>query len=118
MTTYFWDVIFNHYADFEGRATRTQFWLFQLWMAIFFILLMVCMLVATALEIRLLAWGSVLATLLFMLGIIIPNIAIHARRLHDINFSGWWLLLWLIGPGNLIILIFCCLPTVDENNEF
>ena len=33
---------------------------------------------------------------LFGLGTLLPGLALGARRLHDINKSGWWLLIWLI----------------------
>lgn len=118
MKTYFLDVILNHYADFKGRATRKQFWLFQLWGAITFVLLLGCLVLAGIWESQPLAWGSVIGMLLLFVGTLIPNIAIHVRRLHDIDFSGWWLLLNLISLGQFVILIFCCLPSVDEGNRF
>ena len=118
MKTYFLDALTNHYADFEGRANRPQFWWFQWWYFVTFVVLIFLMILGLVFENMFLGIGSLLGMGAFFVGTLIPSIAICVRRLHDINFSGWWILLNLIGPGQLVLLIFYCLPTVDENNQF
>lgn len=72
--------VFTHYAVFEGRARRSEFWYFQL-----FHFVVVFVLGA-------LSFTGFLATLLglYMLASLIPNIAVCWRRFHDIGKSGAW----------------------------
>lgn len=84
-----------HYADFEGRATVQQFWMFTLW---YVILSIGVSIVAKVIGLE------ILATVLD-LALIIPSLAIGARRLHDINKSGWWQLLSFIPIIGWIVLI-------------
>ena len=85
---------FNNYADFSGRASRSEFWLFQ-------VLNIVVLLVSTALiliggggtyvvGVGLLAFWVLIA--------FVPNLAVTVRRFHDHNMSGWWaVLLYVVG---------------------
>jgi uncharacterized membrane protein YhaH (DUF805 family) len=80
----------ERYADFNGRAPRAEYWWFVLAIAIVALLISVIE--------GVLGLGSMFGpygpvTLLFMLALIVPNIAVSVRRLHDTNRSGWWLLL-------------------------
>lgn len=96
---------FKQYADFSGRTSRNDFWMFVL----FHFIIMVGL---SMIDITLLSGLYGLAT-------IIPFIAITARRLHDTNKSGWWQLLELIPfVGLIVIVIFCAQPAVDEGNRF
>jgi uncharacterized membrane protein YhaH (DUF805 family) len=86
------------YADFHGRANRTEYWLFGLFQVIVYLGIM-------GLSVALGASGSIgaavgIGLLLFVivaLGCFIPNLAVLVRRLHDSNRSAWWLLLYLPG---------------------
>ena len=84
-------VCFSKYADFGGRATRSEYW--------WFILFIVLVSVATSLV------SDTLAAL-FSLATLLPSIAAAARRLHDTNRSGWWQLIVLVPVVGLVILIF------------
>ena len=70
------------YASFEGRATRWEYWSFQ-------IVYMIISLLAAAINDKF----SFLISLLFFL----PNITLNARRLHDTNRSGWYMLIPIYG---------------------
>ncbi len=77
---------FNKYADFSGRALRSELW----WFVLFSILGSI---VATILDIMILGYTIEVngpLYLIFLVVIIIPGTAVTARRLHDINKSGWW----------------------------
>ena len=89
LKTYFLDVIKNKYAQFDGRARRAEFWFFSLFYAV----------INTVLG---LIWDPL--TWIFSIATIIPGIAITARRLHDINKSGWCQLLFLIPLVNLVLI--------------
>lgn len=85
------------YADFQGRATRPEFWWFML-------AILLATLVAAIVDDGLIGRGEVLETLVG-LGTIIPSLAVGVRRLHDTDRSGWWQLLHLVPLIGLIVLI-------------
>lgn len=108
---YFIDPIKNHYLDFGGKATRTQYWAF----VGFNLLVYIAVLVLSAILGKIAGFlgGLVfVAYVLFALAILLPWLAIAARRLRDGGFSPWLLLLALIpGIGGLILLILFLLPS-------
>ena len=84
------------YSSFSGRASRSEFWFFYLFILIGYI---VCFTLIMAVSFKLF-WIMVV----FMLGMIIPGLAVTARRLHDINKSGWFQLLPF--PAGILESIF------------
>ena len=105
----------KQYADFSGRARRREYWFFQLFNLIFFIVIVLGLgLIANALG----ANDSIspefglntiigLLIIFYVLALTIPSIAVTIRRLHDTGNSGWMLfisLIPLIGPIWLFIL--------------
>ena len=82
---------FAKFADFNGRAKRPEFW----WFALF------CFIGALLLEVA----GSYVSWI-FSLATLVPSLAVGARRLHDMNKSGWLQLLWLIPILGWIYLIY------------
>jgi len=77
------------YAQFSGRASRSEYWWFQL----FSVLAPVA---AGAISLGL---GTAVQVVL-----IVPGLATSVRRLHDVGRSGWWLLVGLTGIGLLLLL--------------
>lgn len=86
-------VVFEKYAAFEGRASRREFWYFILAnFLISFILGFIEGIVTGAASMpRMSNDGSALSNVYSLL-VFIPSIAVSARRLHDIDKSGWWML--------------------------
>lgn len=80
------------FADFTGRAPRAEFW----W---YFLAVIVASIVARIID-NILGMNLVgpygPISLLLMLGLIVPNIAVSVRRLHDTDRSGWWILLPIV----------------------
>ncbi|MBD9149365.1 MAG: DUF805 domain-containing protein [Spirochaetia bacterium] len=108
---YFLDVFKNHYVDFKGRATRKQYWLYVLFTFIAFLIL-------AAVVSFLGKTGNIIYTLC-QLAILLPSLAILARRLHDTNKSAWWLLLNLVPfIGGLVLFVFALLPSNEGENRF
>jgi uncharacterized membrane protein YhaH (DUF805 family) len=111
-------VCFKKYADFTGRASRPEFWYWQLF------ILIASFVISFTVGFTGGFTGSVNPVLslvpdLFLLAILLPSLAAGARRLHDINKSGWLQLLMLIPLIGLIIMIyFWSQPPVNENNRF
>ena len=86
-------VILKNYVNFEGRATRAEFWWFFLFNLIVGVILSLFGRVGTVLS------G------IWSLAILLPYLGLSVRRLHDINKSGWLMLLGLIPLVGWIILI-------------
>lgn len=61
---------------------------------------------------------SVPLSAIIFLGTVAPSIALNVRRLHDINKSGWWLFIAFVPFGNIVLLVFYCLPSVNEGNNY
>ena len=107
-------LFFTHYVDFKGRTSRKHYWLAVLGIILIaFVAGFVCGLCGMDEKTTTTVSGLIsLATLL-------PSIAILVRRLHDINKSGWFIFISLIPlVGGIILLVFMCLPSVDENNQY
>lgn len=102
--------VFKKYAVFEGRARRTEYWMFQLFNCIFLVLL-------TLVESATQNTGILIG--LYVLVVLLPNLSVTIRRLHDTNRSGWWFLisfLPVIGP--IILLVFMAQNSVSEENQY
>jgi uncharacterized membrane protein YhaH (DUF805 family) len=81
------------YADFSGRARRTEYWMFSLFNFIFAIVAIVLdNILGTASQD--LGYGIIYG--LYGLAIILPTWAVTVRRLHDVGKSGWWIFISLI----------------------
>ena len=90
--------VLKKYAVFDGRAHRTEFWLFFLFSFIISLFLGVIVGLVESL------W---FITTLYALAVLIPGLAVSARRLHDTNRSGWWILTGLVPIlGWIALLIF------------
>jgi uncharacterized membrane protein YhaH (DUF805 family) len=96
-------ICFTKYADFTGRASRSEYW----WWTLFVILAS-------------LATGFIneIVSMLFSLATLLPGLAVGARRLHDTNRSGWLQLLWFIPIIGWIILIIWFVQEGKELNRF
>ncbi len=111
--------MFQNYANFSGRTSRGDFWwailgYFLLSMVVGFVLGFVLGLVGVDS-----AKASSIAGSVWGLGTFLPSLAIEIRRLHDINKSGWWVLISLVPfVGGIILLVFMCSPSVEEGNNY
>ena len=94
---------FKKYADFEGRAARSEYW----WWTLFLLL------AATATY-----YIHPMVYLLFGLGSLLPSIAVTARRLHDTDRSGWWQLLYFLPLIGAIIMLVFLVQSGREPNRF
>jgi len=94
---------FTKYGDFTGRATRSEYW----WWFLFVVLVSA-------------VTGIVSAKLsaVFSLAVLLPGIAVSVRRLHDIDKSGWFLLLNFIPVIGWVILLYWAVQEGREPNRF
>ena len=99
---------FDNYVNFEGRASRAEFW----WWVLFAILVSIAANIIDAII------GAPIFSLLAGLGLLLPNLAMSVRRLHDTNRSGWWILIGLIPLiGFIVLLIFSLEQGTPGPNE-
>jgi uncharacterized membrane protein YhaH (DUF805 family) len=98
----------KHYTDFNGRASRREYW--------FFFLIDLVIAIAAGFIDQLVgiytASGVGLVLGLYSLFIFLPNLAVTIRRLHDTGRSGWWVLIVFFPLiGWLILKVFMLLPS-------
>lgn len=86
--------VLEKYADFSGRASRPEFWWYMLALVVASVVAGILDSIFGMSHMIFYAWGPL--TLLLRLATIVPSLAVSARRLHDTNRSGWWVLLPLI----------------------
>jgi len=86
---------FEHYVDFSGRSSRPSYW----WWFLFGILAGIGANILDAI------FGGGIISILVGLALLLPGLSYAARRLHDINRTGWWLLIGILPLIGLIVLI-------------
>jgi uncharacterized membrane protein YhaH (DUF805 family) len=94
--------VLRQYADFSGRARRTEYWMFALFSTVIGIVLGV---LDNLLGLSFMSGSTGWLSLLFSLAILLPSLAVGVRRLHDTGRTGWWLLIGLVPLVGLIVLI-------------
>jgi uncharacterized membrane protein YhaH (DUF805 family) len=105
---------FSNYANFRGRACRSEFWWWQLFLLLGGIVAALLDLFANSNVLG----GEPLASL-FYLATIIPGLAVSVRRLHDTDSSGWWILLGLIPlVGMIVLIVWWCQRGSKGYNRF
>lgn len=108
------------YGDFDGRAQRSEFW----WWILFVTLLQIAAsIVLTVLLIvfqnaGFLQWLGVLIFMIVVLAVILPSIAVSVRRLHDRDLSGWWYLLGFVPFGSIVLLVWYVMPGTPAPNRY
>lgn len=93
------------YVDFSGRASRSEYW----WFYLFTVLL---------------SWGAMIVdssgiiSSIVNLAFMLPSLAAAARRLHDTNRSGWWMLISLTIIGLIPLIIWLATAGGRETNQY
>jgi uncharacterized membrane protein YhaH (DUF805 family) len=115
---------FKKYATFSGRASRSEYWWWMLLSVVVSIVLNVIIGAGSSTS----SYGSTggpgtaiggILALIWGLGTIIPGLALAVRRLHDVNMSGWLLLIALVPLlGAVALLVFMILPSSPGGQRF
>ncbi|QSX33056.1 DUF805 domain-containing protein [Shewanella avicenniae] len=100
---------FKKFADFTDRARRKEYWMFFLFNLIVSILLQLVDVIL----------GTVVISTLYSLTVLLPSLAVGARRLHDTGRSGWWQLIGIIPViGWIVLIVFYCQDGEPGDNEY
>ena len=91
----------RHYADFNGRASRKEYWMFALFNLIFacawkYLLVLVFKLIVDNHYDLTITSASIIASISYMIIMLLPSMAVTVRRLHDTGQSTWMILIGLI----------------------
>ena len=105
---------FNKYADFSGRALRSEFWFFFLFGLLGGIITLILDVMVLGYSIE--SYGPI--NLIFTVAMLIPSFSVTARRLHDINKSGWWQLIYITIIGILLMIIWNATEGENKKNKY
>ncbi len=104
------------YAVFSGRSRRKEYWYFVLFVVIVSIVLSLIDSLSGTYHSE---SGTGLLSGIFSLAILIPSIAVSVRRLHDIDRTGWWVLIGLVPLiGWIVLLVFHVQDGAPGTNRF
>lgn len=120
----------SKYADFNGRASRPEFWWFFLFTALASLVLTIPLyvlifLLAAASEsasgtgvltVLIIVWSLVIVAV--SIALLIPLLAAGARRLHDYGQTAWLLLLYFIPCGNIALIVLWALDGTPGDNPY
>jgi uncharacterized membrane protein YhaH (DUF805 family) len=107
--------VFKKYTVFSGRSLRSEFWYWALFTLIISIILSILDSIVFDTKAD---SGTGPFSLIFSLATIIPTIAVTVRRLHDINKSGWWILISFTIIGIIPLIYWYCQPGTAGKNDF
>ncbi len=121
-------MVWKKYAEFDGRARRTEYWMFVL----FNLLVIIALGIAAGCGVALIAnkiWiGGILCVpiVIYVLAAIIPSIAVAVRRFHDTGKSGWLLLLFIVLGiipilgfiASVIQIVMLCIDSDPGRNQY
>ena len=118
---------FQNYAKCSGRARRSEFWFFYLFviLMIFVTYIFVSIIVANTSYSRsnsrydspVLEFAFIIFFIILIV-VYIPMISVTVRRLHDTGRSGFFILLYFIPFGGFILLYLCCIDSEERPNEY
>lgn len=108
--------VWRDFAVFEGRARRTEYWMFTLFNLIIYFIL--CFIDYSIGMFDTELFMGVLSGL-YILAVLVPGIAVAVRRLHDTGRTGWWILVSFVPfVGGLIFLVLMVLDSIPGPNKY
>jgi uncharacterized membrane protein YhaH (DUF805 family) len=112
----YWLGCYRKYVTFAGRARRAEYW----WYTLFNVLLYAVVIALGFLLGYLTESNAILGAVIFIyvLGVLLPTLAVTCRRLHDAGLSGWWQLLGIIPLGGIVVLVMTILPGSQGLNQY
>jgi uncharacterized membrane protein YhaH (DUF805 family) len=106
---------FRNYVNFSGRAIRSEFWYWTLFSVVVSVVLG---LIDQRLNPGAQFGAFSFVNMIVLLALFLPSLAVSVRRLHDIDRTGWWILLDLTAIGTLVLIYWACLRGTVGANRF
>jgi uncharacterized membrane protein YhaH (DUF805 family) len=103
---------FRNYATFAGRAARSEYWYWTLF---------VCLVSAATLILDMALFPNAKEWPLnsvWGIAVFLPGLGMSIRRLHDIDRTGWWLLLAFTIIGVVLLIVWACMRGTKGRNRF
>ncbi len=100
--------VLTNYVGFSGRARRSEFW----WYVLFLVIVDVVAMILNNLV------GTTIISTIVGLALLLPNLAVGARRLHDTGHSGWWQLIALTGIGIILLIVWWVGDSQPGQNKY
>ena len=101
----------DNYCNFNGRASRSEYW----WYCLFAVILGVVISVVFSFSQTAVSVVSGIVNLALLL----PGLGLCVRRLHDVGKSGWWIFLAFIPViGAIVLIIWFCQPSQPQTNAY
>ena len=106
---------FRSYVNFSGRALRSEYWYWALFLTVVIVPLgVIDEVLYPGEQIGPFSWINGIV----VLALILPSIAVFVRRLHDIDRTGWWYFITFTGIGTFILLYWACVRGTPGPNRF
>src|SRR5674476_975243 len=109
---------FINYVGFSTRTARSEYWYWVLFAALIYQAASIIDRIAFLDNALVQQWGTGPFYVLIFLGLLLPGIAVSVRRLHDLDRTGWWILLWCTIIGGFVLLYWFCLKGTAGTNRF
>ena len=107
------NVLMNNYANWDGRASRSEYW----WFVLFILIVNIVTFVIDSTLGTMVTYDMGYVGLIAFLALLLPTVSVSVRRLHDIGKSGWWILLAIIPIVNFIGIFVILVLTLMEGEE-
>jgi uncharacterized membrane protein YhaH (DUF805 family) len=111
----------SNYANFKGRARRSEYWFISLFLFLTNLAVAIIDFVLLGSDVdRFIAnGGGGIVGLIWIFATIIPALSVLARRLHDTNRSGWWMLIGFVPlVGGIVLLVFTVTDSGSSQNKY
>jgi len=105
----------KNFDNFDGRSSRTEYWMFGLFNLVFAIIFYSIDLIFN-IGFSKLGFGPFYS--LYFVFSVLPGLAVAVRRLHDLDKSGWYLLLSIVPIVNVYFIVLLCTKSEEEENAF
>ena len=112
------NVLMNNYTNFEGRASRSEYW----WFALFNLIVNIVTFVIDSTLGTMITYDMGYVGFIALLALLLPFLSVSVRRLHDLGKSGWWLLIAIIPivnfMGIFVIIVFTLMEGEEQPNQY
>ncbi len=115
MIEWYKKVVFQNYANFSGRARRSEYWYYYL---AAFIISIILRIIDSMLGLTYGSAGAGIIGSIYSLLVFLPGLAVMVRRLHDVGKSGWFFLIAFTGVGIIWLLVLFCTEGQDGTNDY